>query len=333
MPEKLDSDYMKAVESGDVESQQRMVDERARKMGYTTGKVYHGTKQRFNEFESKRDETGLIYFSFDKKFAEQYPRGSGGHREPTPEVRQRIDSVREEREEVFKPIANELDKKYPNGGDTEEGLAAWVKYFDDQKEWEKSKLDGMTIAQADMEMGIQVIPAYLATNRIFDPKTGWKEFKTEILDALNERSVNDLMPQTIKMIEDGNYIIWERKNIIDSVFNKYDGLILNESGSKNIAVRDPSLIKRSDPITRDDSGNVIPLSKRFDVGSRDMRYMPEGENVPNRQKISTKKQPSKLPSRSRIAAVNEDEEQSRRPKRRSTAKGDASAIANAAKLK
>ena len=333
MPEKLDSDYMKAVESGDVEAQQMMVDERARKMGYTTGKVYHGTKQRFNEFESKRDETGLIYFSFDKKFAEQYPRGSGGHREPTPEVRQRIDSVREEREEVFKPIANELDKKYPNGGDTEEGLAAWVKYFDEQKEWEKSKLDGMTIAQADMEMGIQVIPAYLATNRIFDPKTGWKEFKTEILDALNERSVNDLMPQTIKMIEDGNYIIWERKNIIDSVFNKYDGLILNESGSKNIAVRDPSLIKRSDPITRDDSGNVIPLSKRFDVGSRDMRYMPEGENVPNRQKISTKKQPSKLPSRSRIAAVNEDEEQSRRPKRRSTAKGNASAIANAAKLK
>jgi hypothetical protein len=275
MPEKLDSEYMKAVESGDVEAQQRMVDERARKMGYTTGQVYHGTKQRFNEFKSTRDETGLIYFSFDKKFAEQYPRGSGGHREPTPEVRQRIDSVRAERDEVFKPIANELDKKYPNGGDTEEGLAAWVKYFDDQKEWEKSKLDGMTIAQAEMEMGIQVVPAYLATNRIFDPKTGWKEFKTEILDALNEKSVNDLMPQTIKMIEDGNYIIWERKNIIDSVFNKYDGLILNESGSKNIAVRDPSLIKRSDPITRDNSGKVIPLSKRFDVGSRDIRYMPE----------------------------------------------------------
>jgi hypothetical protein len=36
-------------------------------------------------------------------------------------------------------------------------------------------------------------------------------------------------------------------------------------------------IKSADPITRDDSGNVIPLSKRFDVGSRDMRYMPEGE--------------------------------------------------------
>jgi hypothetical protein len=278
MPEKLDSDYMKAVESGDVEAQQRMVDERARRMGYTTGKVYHGTKQRFNEFESKRDVTNLIYFSFDKKFAEQYPRGSGGHREPTPEVRQRIDEVRAEREEVFRPIANALDEKYPNGGDTEEGLAAWVKYFDDQKEWEKSRLDGMTISQADMEMGIQVIPAYLATNRIFDPKTGWKEFKTEILDALNERSVNDLMPQTIKMIEDGNYIIWERKNIIDSVFNKYDGLILNESGSKNIAVRDPSLIKRSDPITRDDSGNVIPPSKRFDVTSNDLRFMPEPAN-------------------------------------------------------
>jgi hypothetical protein len=34
-----------------------------------------------------------------------------------------------------------------------------------------------------------------------------------------------------------------------------------------------------------------------------------------------------------MAVVNEDEEQSRRKARRSTAKGNASAIANAAKLK
>jgi hypothetical protein len=43
-------------------------------------------------------------------------------------------------------------------------------------------------------------------------------------------------------------------------------------------------IKSADPITRDDSGNVIPLSKRFDVGSRDMRYMPEGDGSINLMK-------------------------------------------------
>ena len=276
MPEKVDADYMRAVESGDVEMQQRITDETAKRNGATIGIVHHGTKQRFNEFESKRDPTGLIYFSFDEKFAKNYPRGFGGHRNPTPEIRQRIDAVRAESKKLFDPLAEELDKTYPTAGNTtEEGLNAWSKYFDDQKAWEKSKLDGMTVSEAEMGMGIQVIPAYLFTKKIFDPAQNWKEFKSEILDALNEKSINDLMPQTIKAIEDGNYIIWERKNIIDAVFNKYDALILNESGSKNIAVRDPSLIKRADPITRDDSGNIIPPSKRFNTESKDIRYMPE----------------------------------------------------------
>jgi hypothetical protein len=48
-------------------------------------------------------------------------------------------------------------------------------------------------------------------------------------------------------------------------------------GEQIYYVYNPNNAKSADPITRDDSGNVIPLSKRFDVGSRDMRYMPEGD--------------------------------------------------------
>jgi hypothetical protein len=44
-----------------------------------------------------------------------------------------------------------------------------------------------------------------------------------------------------------------------------------------IVVFDPSQIKSADPITYDNAGNVIPLSKRFDMGSRDIRYMPQGK--------------------------------------------------------
>jgi hypothetical protein len=153
---------------------------------------------------------------------------------------------------------------------------------------------------------------------------------------INQEEARRLLEPT-SIVDDAG--AWDDKQFVSDLWQAMDSKELPEqTGFKtpNGAVEiDPtkSSFKSADPITRDDSGNVIPLSKRFDVGSRDMRYMPEGENVPNRQKISTKKQPSKLPSRSRIAAVNEDEEQSRRPKRRSTAKGNASAIANAAKLK
>jgi hypothetical protein len=277
LPEAIDKNYLKLAENPDANKLelQKIIDERARQMGYTTGEVYHGTKQSFNEFKSERDITKLIYFSFDKKFAESYPRGTGGHREPTPDVRKRIDDVQAEKETIFKPISDELEKKYPSGSNTEDELAAWTKYFDDQKEWEKGKLDGMTISQAEMEMGIKVIPAYLQTNKIFDPATGWKEFKNEILDYFNEKTIDDLEPRTIKYIEDGNYLVWENKKIVDAVFEKYDGLILNESGSRNIAVRDPSLIKRSDAIVKDDKGNIIPPSKRFYPTTDDIRYLPE----------------------------------------------------------
>jgi hypothetical protein len=51
MPEKLDSDYMKAVESGDVETQQRMVDEAAKMAGWNVIPVSHGSGAQFNEFK------------------------------------------------------------------------------------------------------------------------------------------------------------------------------------------------------------------------------------------------------------------------------------------
>ena len=37
---------------------------------------------------------------------------------------------------------------------------------------------------------------------------------------------------------------------------------------------DPTQIKSADPVTYDDSGNVIPLSQRFQQSSADIRYMP-----------------------------------------------------------
>jgi hypothetical protein len=41
-----------------------------------------------------------------------------------------------------------------------------------------------------------------------------------------------------------------------------------------MSVFDPSQIKSADPITRDDAGNIIPLSQRFQQSSADIRYMP-----------------------------------------------------------
>ena len=45
---KLDAEYMAAVERGDMETAQRMVDDAAKAAGYNVGPVYHGTRTDFN---------------------------------------------------------------------------------------------------------------------------------------------------------------------------------------------------------------------------------------------------------------------------------------------
>jgi len=59
----------------------------------------------------------------------------------------------------------------------------------------------------------------------------------------------------------------------------YDGIVytnvVEDSGSDSYIAFDPSQIKSADPVTYDDKGNIIPLSKRFNPESPDIRYMPE----------------------------------------------------------
>lgn len=52
-PSERDTDYLDAVNRGDMETAQRMVDEAAREAGYTV-KAYHGTKADFTEFSKEK---------------------------------------------------------------------------------------------------------------------------------------------------------------------------------------------------------------------------------------------------------------------------------------
>ena len=81
-------------------------------------------------------------------------------------------------------------------------------------------------------------------------------------------------------------------------FEGHDGVIArveNESPEEIVAF-DPNQIKSADPITRDDAGNIIPLSERFQPSSDDIRYMPAGEGrAPRRMGSATSR-----PARTRI---------------------------------
>jgi hypothetical protein len=52
----------------------------------------------------------------------------------------------------------------------------------------------------------------------------------------------------------------------------YDSPFGTEIKSNVYAVKNTNQIKSSDFITRDDEGNIIPLSQRFDSSNDDIRY-------------------------------------------------------------
>ena len=62
----------------------------------------------------------------------------------------------------------------------------------------------------------------------------------------------------------------KKEAVAEAVSMGYDGI----ENPRVVVAFDPSQIKSSDPITRDDSGNIIPLSQRFQSTSPDIRYMP-----------------------------------------------------------
>ena len=72
-PTKEDQRYLEAVERGDAETVQRMVDDAATMAGYTVD-AYHGTQQfGFTEFlREKSDNGGAFYFTNEKSIARTY---------------------------------------------------------------------------------------------------------------------------------------------------------------------------------------------------------------------------------------------------------------------
>ena len=55
----------------------------------------------------------------------------------------------------------------------------------------------------------------------------------------------------------------------------FDAIMMDMDGDgvvKEIAIIDPSKIKSADPVTRDDAGNIIPLSQRFNPDTPDIRF-------------------------------------------------------------
>lgn len=199
---RANDEYMKAVESGNVEEQQRLVDEAAKANGYDR-LFWHGSKKGggFTEF---RDWS---YFTENKKYASRYAKP--GDNSSLYEVYANLGNAFDTRKPECREIFDKMRSEYGLSKVQESGLPDWT--------------DGYDIAEFIDENGL--------------------DYDSIILD------------------EGGDLV---------------DGKPVSRGFS--YVIRSSEQVKSADPITYDDSGNVIPLTERFDSGNRDIRWSLAGTN-------------------------------------------------------
>ncbi|MDO4493058.1 MAG: hypothetical protein Q4C53_04125 [Clostridia bacterium] len=174
--------------------------------------------------------------------------------------------------------------------------------------FDRSKLGGVTDSNADS--GLTAVTSHIGfwfnTNDLrgamFSDKSIGSYFMFE-----NPMSVYDLESLKYDILErtgtdaddledaffegDKDYLDRVGKEYSDALKEEgYDGIIVendNEFGGKSIVVFDSSYAKSADTVTRDDSGNVIPLSERFNTDKDDIRYSTTGLLDANGNKVFT----------------------------------------------
>lgn len=281
MLNQADSDYMDAVNRGDMEAAQEDVDFVAEQAGYTE-RAYHGTDAfGFTQFNTE-DNNGQIFVSYNKRMAGTYAVSDDA------KVKNINEAIRLE-----KPV------KELRGNELIDAVMKYAPYF-----------NGDHIKSIVMKPE-STVPGYEEFTVKVENKYG--EFEYDFLDL----ELKDLINEAVEESENGIYQLYTRPGnqlVIDAdgvawdeiavpfseetkttreigewaKENGYDSVRINnvwdggEGGSALDAYGDIAIffnssdVKSADTVTYDDNGNVIPLDQRF-TSSNDIRYSANGE--------------------------------------------------------
>lgn len=277
-----DKRYALALGAGDMVEARRLVEERASQKGYRTGPLWHGTTHEFTVFSMDRsnmenDWGNGFYFSSDRFDSTDNYAGIG------PDLAGRIERLAEmlandgmSEDEAMDEARRELV------GPTQRVMEVVVRMrkpavmgwqgstFIEGSDWKKLK-DALEVVEREF-YGVDK-DAIMEEARVLDHDYLWNVFKrirdSDVLDNVESTSgqpaQNELQRRILELMGfDG---------IVDKTVGGRFGHVLSmpSRGVFHVIVWDPRQVKLLDAVTKDDFGNVIPLSKRFDPRSKDIR--------------------------------------------------------------
>ena len=280
--QETDADYMDAINRGDMETVQRMVNQTAKSNKYDVEMFHETDADNIHIFDISRGDHGgtdyqTPYGIFTKTSAKNIGLGS---KQMALFVKAHNTLRVENRDDVVNKIPGfakyydqiqAIDKKYDAISNILED-----EEFDALQEWLEEHPD------VDMD---EVFPlSYIAENKPADidyPKyleahERYVQNRTEWIETYNAVAVKAKAYIT-------DYL---RSNGYDSMYFAIDGGSRGRQ-TDSLIVLDENQVKSADPITYDDDGNIIPLSQRFNSGNDDIRYSTqETDNISNRDMLA-----------------------------------------------
>lgn len=224
----INADYMKAAESGDIETAQKFADTLAKEKGYVVNAHRGGIQTAYDKEHGYYIGT---MFSSDKNIASAFAYGN------------------------------------------KENLGSYY-----------LKMDKPLVIDAEGHSYVDV-PV-----RDTHPDKELVEYAQNDIDYIGgERDYGSISVDDIgKWADEHGYDSVEIRNVKEGVGGEpaTDYIVIN-----------PEQIKSADAITKDDNGNIIPLSERFDIGNNDIRFSKESkpktktptESKPKTEKTETQK--------------------------------------------
>lgn len=265
-----DAEYLAAVERGDMETAQRMVDEAAKRAGFTR-KGHHGTVEAFDAFDMRLGKTSgfgvpSAFFTSDEAIALDYSQSAATAKEARARRKQEAADILLER------LANRTGTSRPRN-DRDGPNLGWINSLDISDRLREKAYDALEAHQAtasDEEFRREregktprVIDAYL---RLGNPLE---------VDANRLPGIH-VIPENVRDAKRGGHDGLIVRNVKDGPFAE-----TNDATATVTVVFSPSQIKSADPVTRDAQGNVIPLSQRFNPESKSILHAaPSGELSP-----------------------------------------------------
>lgn len=237
-----DQDYLAAVERGDMETAQRMVDEAARAAGYNIGPVWHWSPNGFNIFDISKGDEGFHFGSqkaaIDRQNSKESLEGGGKF--------YRVFLRGDEVIEVPDLSSNRADNLAVNLVESNRLTIGKITRMGND-------VSGWSVIQRAAEKR-DLESRYLADNL----RKEYMENISKVETSLG-RELRHPMVELQEAIGD-QWTAFSYKNEMEDI------------GSTSYAVMRSEQIKLSDPVTRDAQGNVIPLSQRFNEENPDIRF-------------------------------------------------------------